>query len=66
MAHDMTCHFRDIAHNECIGYFEILLFFRTFHLEIEKCLQEPERVGGLFVRYVSTFASNIIKGLFHV
>lgn len=27
--------------------------FRTFQPELEKCLEEPDKVGSVFVRYVS-------------
>ena len=43
------------------------IVFRTFQQELERCGDEPERVGGVFARYVSialctvTYCLEVIK-----
>ena len=31
----------------------VIFFCSTFLGELEKCLEEPKRLGGIFIRYVS-------------
>ena len=43
-----------------VKFFTCLAGCRTFQLELERCSDEPQRLGGAFIRYVSSlFVSNL-------